>query len=75
MWVIIQLEVFLTPLLATVLQLIEHFNQCIKQHKESLIKIETLLTEPFSVYRYNSAKMLIFVDFLSDFFWPNSILQ
>ena len=28
-WVKIQLEAFLTPLLATVLQLIEHFIQCL----------------------------------------------
>ena len=30
-WAMIQLEVFLTPLLATVLQLIEQFNQCINK--------------------------------------------
>ena len=31
-WVMIQLVAFLTPLLATVLLLIEQFNQCLPKH-------------------------------------------
>ena len=31
-WVVIQLEVFLTPLLVTVLQFKEQFNQCLPKY-------------------------------------------
>ena len=38
-WIMIQLEAYLTPLLATVLQLIGQFNQCLpKYHQDSSIK-------------------------------------
>ena len=46
-WAMIQLEAFLSPLLATVLLLTEQFNQCLPniQHKHSAMKFYTLLTE------------------------------
>ena len=69
-WIMIQLEANLTPLLVTVLQLTEQFN-----HQDSSIKFCTLGTENCHVYQCKSASMLIFVDFLPDFFWPNRILQ
>ena len=46
LWAIIQLEAFLTPSLATVLQLTEQCNQCLpKHHQDSSIKFCTLRTE------------------------------
>ena len=59
----------MTPLLATVLQLTEQFNECLsKYHQDSSIKFCTLGTENCHVLQCKSAS-LIFVDFLSDFFW------
>ena len=60
-WIMIQLEAYLTPLLATVLQLLEQFNQCLpKYHQDSSIKFCTLRTENCHV---EQCKIYIDVDF------------
>ena len=54
-WVVIQLETYLTPLLATVLQLTEQFIQCLPKHHQDSIKFCILRTENCHVQQCKSA--------------------